>query len=380
MDEQHRERFQFTRITGKVGNVEGMMRLKRLGKIRLGLKVQNEKGKTYPTETEGFVCPPEVEAVYGQNPLELDGVMFASNDPNVVYVEKLALYGSGSGLKCCGNGTIAERMNEQGKWVQRECPCEFLKTDENPKGQCTPQAHLCVILPKVSMWGYYQITTGSAYARAGILSALKHLQDMVGRIGFIPLKLMRIPTETNKGGVKRTHYILSFVPTIDLDQIKRLRASPEQPALLMIDPPVDENPDADPVDKIDESGRVDAEALAGMTDEEMDKVQKALDARKGTATTITPPGATVVVEQGGKTAPPVDTANAAPVQTKAFDLRFDEVLAVIAEDKTLTEIKSAVIVSMGIKGLSRITKQGEAEFIKRFRALAKDRGIDRLPF
>lgn len=367
MDEV-RERIHFTRITGKVGNVEGMLRLKRLGKIRLGLKVQNEQGKTYPTETEHFICPPEVEAIYGQNPTELDGVMFGSNNPEEVYIEKLALYGSNSGLKCCGNGTIAERLNEQGKWVQRDCPCEYLKTDENPKGQCTPQAHLCVILPKVSMWGYYQITTRSVYARAGILSALHHLQQMVGRIALIPLKLSRVPQEMTHKGLKRTHYILSFVPTISYQQIVELRKDTESKMLPLLEPPLDENPEDDAVDKvvIGEDGTVDAAAIAEMSDEEIEKVQKALKGRQASShsPTTVPQGVTVTD----------------PVQTKAFDLRFEEILAVIKEDKTLMEIQSAVIVSMNMKGLSRITKPGEVEFVKRFRALAKDRGIDKLPF
>ena len=56
---------QFTKIKG----LSDKRRLPRLGKIRLGVKAISQKsGKEYPKETDYFVCPPEVQAVYGEKP------------------------------------------------------------------------------------------------------------------------------------------------------------------------------------------------------------------------------------------------------------------------------------------------------------------------
>ena len=39
--------------------------LPRIGKIRLGIKKKHSNGREYPAATDYFVCPPEVQAVYG---------------------------------------------------------------------------------------------------------------------------------------------------------------------------------------------------------------------------------------------------------------------------------------------------------------------------
>jgi hypothetical protein len=203
------------------------------------------------------------------------------------------------------------------------------------------------------------------YARAGILSALEHLQAMVGRIALIPLKLTRAPQAMTHKGTKRTHYILTFSPTLTYQQIAELRTT-NPTKLPMLEPPKDEDPETDPVDVIKPDGGVDAAALADMSDEQMDKVQKALTDRT----------AKPAVASTAKT----DAMERWQPKADGFDLRFDEVLALIAEDKTLTEIKAAVIVDMKIKGVAKLTEPGKKEFVKRFRFFAKDRGLDKLPF
>ena len=59
--------------------IEGLsdrFRLPRMGKIRLGIKKKSEKsGKEYPSAVDYFVCPPEVIAVYGDNPRDLKPLM-----------------------------------------------------------------------------------------------------------------------------------------------------------------------------------------------------------------------------------------------------------------------------------------------------------------
>lgn len=119
----------FTRLENDVANVTGLMRLKRIGKIRLGIKKKHaQTGREYPSATdhEGnpidyFVIPQEHQEILGPRPKVIHG-MFSSNDPHEVYQEELAMYGASSGLKCHGNGKEAERRDDHGEWGETELP------------------------------------------------------------------------------------------------------------------------------------------------------------------------------------------------------------------------------------------------------------------
>lgn len=351
------ERMKFTRIKGDYSQVR---RLPRLGKIRLGLKVQNQKGATFPKETEHFIVPPEVEAVYGEAPIELD-VMLPSDDPEQVFVQKYAMYGSGSGLRCHGDGERAERYNEQTKqWESMSCPCPFLKSDENPKGACTPQSHLMVMLPKVSMGGCFQITTRSFHATVGINSSLDLIRALAGRIALVPLKLRRVPTVTQYNGTKKTHYILNLILDASLSQIAELRQNPEHlliPARYQIEGPVDSNPESDPVDLVttEPTETIDAEALASMSDAEMARIQ----------------------EEMQKKAAPVETATkpaAASVPADISEKDWNEAITQIDEHPFMRDLKETVKAGMKVKTL-KLTAPGKQEFIRRFKALCDQEGF-----
>ena len=382
----------FTRLTGEIGNVSGLMRLKRLGKIRLGIKKKNaQSGKEYPSAIDEtgqtidyFVVPPEIAEVTGARPKVLDA-MFVSNDPEEVYQEKLALYGSTTGLKCHGNGQVAMRRNEVGQWEERTCPCDFLKSESNPKGSCTAQAHLMVVLPKVSMWGYFQITTHSLYARAGILSSLKQLQQTIGRIAYIPLKLSRAPQDITHDGMAKTHYIVGFVPDLTLPQIIDLRSKPELmvlPAQYQIEAPVDSNPEDDPVDVVDtdedQQNGLDAEKLADMDDAQLAVVQAKLRAQQGTKRTetikpspVTPP------------APPTKPTPAAPAQS-SFELptpqclnggpvdasKWQEIITYVDMNPDLTMLKHDWKTETKVENVVRLTPGGQQHFINYMREKA----------
>lgn len=346
----------FTRIKGDYSEVR---RLPRLGKIRLGLKVQNQAGKEYPKETEFFVCPPEVEEVYGENPTELD-VMLPSDNPEEVFVQKYAMYGKGAGLKCHGNGEQAERYNDKTKqWEPMACPCPFLKSDANPAGTCTPQSHLMVMLPKVSMGGCWQITTRSFHATVGINSSLDLIRALAGRIALVPLKLRRVPTVTQYGGTKKTHYILNLILDASLQQIAELRQNPEHlliPARYQIEGPVDVNPESDPVDLVtDEPDEtVDAAALANMSDAEMARIQ----------------------EEMAKKAKPVETPKTATVNGTVDipEEDWNAAISAIDDHPFLRDLKETVKAGMKVKTL-KLTAPGKQEFIKRFKALCDQEGF-----
>lgn len=269
----------FTRIKSRFSESRV---LPRLGKIRLGVKVekQGRNGTVeFPRETDYFVCPPEVEAVYGEAPTELD-VLLPSDDPEVVFQQKLVLYGSGAGVKCQGNGEQAERLNEQTRQFEPcICPCPHLKTPENPKGQCTEKSNLMVILPTVSMGGCYQLTTSSFHSTRNINSSLDMTKAVAGRIALLPMKLRRVAQETHHDGKKQTHYVLNLVLNASWQELADLRANPNAiliPSQYQIEGPIDENPTLDPPD-IQE---IDAEKLADMDNAELADIQAKLKAQR----------------------------------------------------------------------------------------------------
>lgn len=270
---------QFTRIKGSFSEAR---QLPRLGKIRLGVKVKNAAGKEYPKETPWFVCPDEVADVYGKEPIELD-IMLPHEDPEVFFPQKLAMYGTSAGLKCHGNGEQARRLDEKNEWVDRKCPCEFLKTTENPKGACTEQSSLMVLLPKVSMGGCYQITTGSFHSTKTLNSAMDYIRGLAGRLALIPMRLRRVPRITHSEGKPQTHYTLELILDGDLKMIRELRSDIEGvliPGRYQIEGPIDENKTLDPVDEEDE--QIDAAEIANMNEAELGRLQDLLNAKQNT--------------------------------------------------------------------------------------------------
>lgn len=248
----------FTRIKGPFSLTR---RLPRLGKIRLGKKVQKlgAAGQPieYPTETEFFVVPEEVAAIYGPTPTELD-VLLPHEDPHVVFPQQYAMYGQNSGLKCHGDGQVARRRDaETGEWTERTCPCDFLKTALNPKGPCSERATLMVLLPRVSVAGCYQITTSSFHSTVAINSALDYIRGLAGRIAFVPLTLRRVKRETHFNQKKQTHYTLELVLAASLAEIKRLRSDPQSlmiPAQSLLEGPAEVPATEDPTESVQAVG------------------------------------------------------------------------------------------------------------------------------
>ena len=225
-----------------------------LGKIRLGIKVKNAQGTEYPKEVDYFVCPLEVQNVYGERPTELD-VLFPHDDPEIVFPQQLILWGQSKGIKCQGNRQEAERLNEQtGKFEPRPCPCDFLKTDENPKGPCTEVSNLLVMLPSVSTGGLYQISTGSYHSTVELNSSLDWVRSLVGRIKNVPMKLRRVPKETHHGQKKQRHYIVTLTLDATVTELNTLQANTklilEKPE-YQLEAPKLEPPTVDPPDVIE---------------------------------------------------------------------------------------------------------------------------------
>mgnify|MGYP001573609991 FL=1 len=268
-------RQQFTTIKG----LSDRRRLPRLGKIRLGFKLK--KGTTeYPAELPFFLLPPEIAAAYGfkdqavaiarakelgctradvltfigQNysrmAEEID-IMFPVNDRSVVFPTAYKWYGWGKGVRCMGDGERAVRMNEATRMMEeRECPCEILKTEKNPKGECTQRAHLLVMVPKISMGGIYQIDCGSVNSIIDMNSSIDYVAAMTNeRFALIMLKLRRKPIETHHAGTKQVHFTMQALFNVNIDDLNALREGSQrvmaQTATLVLPPPEDINPEMD---------------------------------------------------------------------------------------------------------------------------------------
>ena len=198
-----------------------------LGKIRLGRTMVKQRPDgsqvEYPTETPFFVVPPDVAQIYGEEPMELDA-MLPSENVSAVFPQSLALFGSSQGLKCTGDLQTASRLNETTDlWEQRTCPCEHLKSAENPKGGCQERGTLLVILPKVSVGGCYQVATSSYHSVVAINSALDYIKTIIGRISMVPLKLRRTEKVGYRGS-KKMHYPISLTLDATMAEAQSLRS------------------------------------------------------------------------------------------------------------------------------------------------------------
>jgi hypothetical protein len=285
----------FTKIEG----LSNRRRLPRLGKIRLGVKVVSPKsGKEYPKETPHFVVPQEVEKIYGKEPKAID-VMLPINDIEVVFPQAYKHYGSSRGLKCIGNGRVAQRVNEDGSFEETECPCEKLDSNE-----CSQRASLMVILPKVNLGGVYQIDVGSFNSIVDINSGIDYVKALmkealgVERFAMIPLILKREPRETHHDNKKQMHYTLTLHANVTIDQLNAMKndariLSPEPyalPAVEEINPKFDEG--AVVVIDEEENGKQQQEQLA-----KEEKAKTASPAQQPAAQTQTQPPSEQLVDQ-----------------------------------------------------------------------------------
>jgi hypothetical protein len=225
------------------------LRLPRLGTIALGVK--DERG--VPHAVDYFVCPPEVQEVYGPQPRALD-VMFPSEDLSVIFPCSYQRWTDQFGLVCRGDGRVANlssiyavRFGEEygiaydpeqdrfidartgevlplgmgagGKsFVRVSCSgrqCRFVE-----KGKCRPVGRLSFLLPKVpGVLGVYQITTGSVNTYLNIVGGLATLRGLLGRVSFVPVRLRVRVEEAHPvvGSGQEKRQVKTVVPVLYLD-------------------------------------------------------------------------------------------------------------------------------------------------------------------
>ena len=89
-----------------IKGISEIVRLPRLGKIRLGIKKENDDGNSYPLPTDYFVCPDEVKKVFGEKPKELR-VMFPTENSEQWASQYLRCYSASGSLICRGDRETA---------------------------------------------------------------------------------------------------------------------------------------------------------------------------------------------------------------------------------------------------------------------------------
>jgi len=253
----------YDKFVPRVSRVEGVSNVRRLpilDKIRLGVKVKSTKGTLIPKDVEYFVCPPNVQRVFGERPTEIE-IMFPINSLDAIFPQSYTMYGSTKGVKCKGDGRTARRRNEEtGVFEDRDCPCEFL---DNRK--CALRSHLLFMMPDVSAGSLFQIDTSSFNSTVDINSGLDFAAEMVGRFNWIPLTLYRKPRETHADGSKQQHYTLQVELRATLEEITMIKDNPhlvfkrnresghlvpvygiDTKARISIPEAIDENPALDP--------------------------------------------------------------------------------------------------------------------------------------
>ncbi len=219
-----------------IKNLSDARRLPRLGKIHLGRKKVSEKsGKEYPTETDHFVVPAEVSAVFGENPKSLR-VMFPVENEEVFFQQWYKCYGANL-LKCKGDGEKAFTWDEEhGGMKEIPCPCPKLEG-----GECKQIGILQFLLPDVPGAGVWQVTTSSNNSISDGNSSIAFIRGICGRIRMLPLILKReeMVMQRTEGGQpkKSTHYTLKLDVDSKLTMGQLQQAAQIKPEMVLLPPP-----------------------------------------------------------------------------------------------------------------------------------------------
>lgn len=255
----------------------------RLGKIRLGYRDEAKRGA--PVNTPYFVCPDEVKAIYGEEPVELK-IVFLSDDPELNASTYLRAYNATSGLICKGDGYTADALLDADElrrsggelnvnaWAHGDTRGDASKSTANfvhqqihcagggYEGQppcamfaakkCSLKNFIQFAIKDVPGIGIYQMDTGSLISTRQIDGAIKMAGVMFGGIRGVPCILRRVKKDVAPDGKRKGVWMveLEVDTTYSLSNLIELRSGPIARLLL---PPVDESEVYGPVDDDEEA-------------------------------------------------------------------------------------------------------------------------------
>ena len=225
-----------------IKGVSEVIRLPRLGKIRLGVKEENEAGISYPVPTDYFVCPDEVKKVFGAKPKELR-IMFPTEDETQWASQYLRCYSETGNLICRGDGemavarveTISREAGSKGETISKllEMPCNPDRCPMYKQDCCRRVMNLQFLLPDCPGFGVYQLDTGSFFSIVNVNSCLELVRGVCGRLSMIPLSLKLIEQEVIVEGEKKTIHVLSLTTSCSLAEIQKYAQTPPGQVLLL---------------------------------------------------------------------------------------------------------------------------------------------------
>ena len=225
-----------------IKGVSDVVRLPRLGKIRLGIKKENAEGTIYPSPTDYFVCPEEVRKVFGERPRELR-IMFPTEDETQWASQYLRCYSATRGLICRGDGLtavaradihIGEPAGQESEITELcEVTCNPAKCVYHQQGQCRRVMNLQFLLPDCPGFGIYQLDTSSFYSIVNVNSSLELIRGICGRLSMIPLSLRLVEQEVLPEGKKKIVRVLSLTARYSLAEIQKYAQMPPGQVLLL---------------------------------------------------------------------------------------------------------------------------------------------------
>jgi len=219
-----------------------VVRLPRLGKIKLGIKKENE-GISYPSPTDYFVCPDEVRKVFGEKPKELR-IMFPTEDERQWASQYLRCYSASRGLICRGDGeTAVARVDihsgdiatrESAETELRDISCNPIKCAYHQSERCRRVMNLQFLLPDCPGFGVYQLNTTSFYSIVNVNSSLELIRGTCGRLAMIPLLLKLVEQEVQiENNRKKIARVLSLTASYSFTVIQKYARIPPSQVLLL---------------------------------------------------------------------------------------------------------------------------------------------------
>ncbi len=196
-------------------------RLPRLGKIHLGVKAKNSRGTEYPKMVDYFVCPPEVQAVFGEKPKELR-ILIPVEDEDKWASQYYRCYCRSKGLVCKGDGETCVRMvdAQTGALADGNSKEVILKEMECKGRDCADYGVKCkevmnlqFLIPEVPGLGIWQIDTGSVNSIRNINATASLLKVLYGRVSMIPLILTVEQLDVNGPDCKKKKVSIMNVKT-----------------------------------------------------------------------------------------------------------------------------------------------------------------------
>jgi len=233
-----------------IKGISEIVRLPRLGKIRLGIKEEGTDGNLYPTPTDYFVCPDEVKKVFGEKPRELR-IMFPTEDREQWASQYLRCYSESGNLLCRGDGETAlarvemigrERSSKE-KIITKilEMPCDPNRCPCYRQGYCRRVMNLQFLLPGCPGFGVYQLDTSSYHSMKNINAMLTLIDSVCQRVSMIPLSLQLVEQPVQPDGYDKIAYVLKLTCSLSLVDAQKFARMPCGEALLP--PPDSEAPD-----------------------------------------------------------------------------------------------------------------------------------------